>query len=114
MALIVRAEADRVALAEKLIQDLDKPKAEVLIDVMVMSHTMDNSHNLGDVASRTALIRRSLITAGERRTNQNATDLGYRDHGYDNHDRDHDGAPHRSSTTTGNHNPGRHAEPASP
>ena len=35
-AIIVRAEADKVALAEKIIADLDKPKAEVLVDVMVM------------------------------------------------------------------------------
>jgi general secretion pathway protein D len=46
MALIVRAEADRVALAEKIIHDLDKPKAEVLIDILVLSHNTDNSQTL--------------------------------------------------------------------
>ena len=35
-AIIVRAEADKVALAEKIIADLDKPKAEVLVDVVVL------------------------------------------------------------------------------
>jgi len=35
-AIIVRAEADKVALAEKIIADLDKPKAEVLVDLVVM------------------------------------------------------------------------------
>jgi general secretion pathway protein D len=35
-AIIVRGEADQVALAEKMIQDLDKPKAEVVVDIMVM------------------------------------------------------------------------------
>jgi general secretion pathway protein D len=35
-ALIVRAEADTMALVEKLISDLDKPRPEVVIDVMVM------------------------------------------------------------------------------
>ena len=35
-ALIVRAEADTMALVEKLIADLDKPRPEVIIDVMVM------------------------------------------------------------------------------
>lgn len=45
-ALIVRGEADRVALAEKLIQDLDKPKPEVLIDIMVMAHNVDDSQTL--------------------------------------------------------------------
>src|SRR5260370_14459690 len=45
-AVIIRAEADRVALAEKLIADMDKPKAEVVIDVLVLEHNMDNSRNL--------------------------------------------------------------------
>ncbi len=46
MALIVRAEADRVALAEKIIHDLDKPKSEVMIDILVLSHNTDNAQNL--------------------------------------------------------------------
>lgn len=35
-AILVRGTTDQVALAEKLIQDLDKPKAEVVVDVIVM------------------------------------------------------------------------------
>jgi general secretion pathway protein D len=35
-AIIVRGEADQVALAAKMIHDLDKPKPEVVIDIMVM------------------------------------------------------------------------------
>jgi general secretion pathway protein D len=35
-AIIIRAEADRIALAEKIIHDLDKPIPEVVIDVLVM------------------------------------------------------------------------------
>ncbi len=46
MALILRGEADRVALAEKLINDLDKPKSEVVIDVLVLEHNTDDSKNL--------------------------------------------------------------------
>jgi general secretion pathway protein D len=34
--LLIRGEADSVALAEKLIRDMDKPKAEVVVDIMVM------------------------------------------------------------------------------
>src|SRR5439155_3800206 len=34
--IIVRGEADEVALAEKLVADLDKPKSEVIIDVIVL------------------------------------------------------------------------------
>jgi len=35
-ALVVRGSADAVALAEKLVHDLDKPKSEVVIDVLIM------------------------------------------------------------------------------
>jgi len=35
-ALVVRAEADTMALVEKLVADLDKPRSEVLLDVLVM------------------------------------------------------------------------------
>jgi general secretion pathway protein D len=35
-AILLRGTADQIALAEKLIQDLDKPKAEVVVDVIVM------------------------------------------------------------------------------
>ncbi len=35
-AIIVRGSADAVALAEKIVHDLDRPKAEVVIDVFVM------------------------------------------------------------------------------
>jgi general secretion pathway protein D len=35
-AILVRAEAEKVALAEKLIADLDKPKPEVLVEILVM------------------------------------------------------------------------------
>jgi general secretion pathway protein D len=46
-ALIVRAEADTMALVEKLIADLDKAKSEVVIDVMVMEVTSSYVRNLG-------------------------------------------------------------------
>ncbi len=42
-ALIVRAEADTMALVEKLISDLDKARAEVIVDVLVMS-VRDSTH----------------------------------------------------------------------
>jgi general secretion pathway protein D len=35
-AILVRGTADQISLAEKLIQDLDKPRAEVVVDVIVM------------------------------------------------------------------------------
>jgi general secretion pathway protein D len=35
-AIVVRGEADKVALAAKIVHDLDKPRAEVLIDILVI------------------------------------------------------------------------------
>ena len=45
-AIIARGEADRIALAEKIINDLDKPKSEVVVDVVVMEVSSDYSRQL--------------------------------------------------------------------
>jgi general secretion pathway protein D len=45
-ALIVRGTADQVALTEKLIHDLDKPKSEVVIDVIVLQVNSNYSRSL--------------------------------------------------------------------
>ena len=45
-ALIVRAEADTMALVEKLISDLDKARPEVIIDVMVMEVNSSHIRNI--------------------------------------------------------------------
>lgn len=45
-AIIARGEADRIALAEKIIHDLDKPRAEVVIDVLVMRTSAGVTRNL--------------------------------------------------------------------
>ena len=49
-AVIARCTVDQLGLVEKLIHDLDKPKAEVLVDVMVLdvnkTHTRDLSASL--------------------------------------------------------------------
>jgi general secretion pathway protein D len=45
-ALIVRGTQDQVALAEALVHDLDKPKSEVVIDVIVMQVNSQYSRSL--------------------------------------------------------------------
>lgn len=45
-AVIVRGSVDAVALAEKLFHDLDKPKSEVVVDVIVMEVNRDRTRNL--------------------------------------------------------------------
>jgi len=46
-AVVVRGSADQVALAEKVVNDLDKAKSEVVVDVMVMEVSRDKTRNLG-------------------------------------------------------------------
>src|SRR5271165_7153056 len=46
-AIVVRGTPDQVALAQKLVDDLDKAKPEVLIEVAVMQVSRDKSHTLG-------------------------------------------------------------------
>lgn len=53
-AMVVRGTPDQVALAEKLVRDLDKPKSEVVVDVIVMEAN----------SSRTRDLAASIATAG--------------------------------------------------
>src|SRR5579885_1644253 len=46
-AIVVRGNPDQIALAEKLVDDLDRSKPEVVIDVAVMQITKDKSRTLG-------------------------------------------------------------------
>jgi general secretion pathway protein D len=46
-AIVVRGTPDQMALAQKLVDDLDKAKPEVLIEVAVMQVSRDKVHKLG-------------------------------------------------------------------
>jgi general secretion pathway protein D len=46
-AVVVRDTVDKVGLVEKLLHNLDKPKAEVMVDVIVMDVSSDVSHQIG-------------------------------------------------------------------
>ena len=46
-ALIVRGTPDQVALAEKLVSDLDKSRAEVVVDVAILQVSREKIRNLG-------------------------------------------------------------------
>lgn len=45
-AIVARAESDKIALAEKIVADLDKPRSEVLVDVLVAETSRSRSRNL--------------------------------------------------------------------
>ena len=64
-ALVVRGTPDQIALAEKLVDDLDKARPEVIIDIAIMQVSKDKSRTLGfnpptsaTVSCRTTSIRR--------------------------------------------------------
>ncbi|HNY40765.1 MAG TPA: cohesin domain-containing protein [Bryobacteraceae bacterium] len=44
-ALIVRGTADQIALAEKVLMDIDKPKPEVVVDILVMEASRSQTRN---------------------------------------------------------------------
>jgi general secretion pathway protein D len=46
-AIVVRGTPDQIALAHKLIEDLDKSKPEVIVDVAIMQVNRDKMKNLG-------------------------------------------------------------------
>ncbi|MGE5644757.1 MAG: cohesin domain-containing protein [Acidobacteriota bacterium] len=46
-AIIVRGTPDQITLADKLVYDLDKPKSEVVVDVLVMEANKSKTRNLG-------------------------------------------------------------------
>jgi general secretion pathway protein D len=59
--MVVRGSLDAVALAEKLVHDLDKPKSEVIVDVIVMQASSERTKNL---AATIASLGASGLTAG--------------------------------------------------
>jgi general secretion pathway protein D len=46
-AIVVRGSPDKVALAEKLVRDLDKSRAEVVVDVAILQVSKERIRNLG-------------------------------------------------------------------
>jgi general secretion pathway protein D len=55
-ALVVRGTMDQMVLVQKLLANIDKPKAEVVIDVAVMQVSRDRIRTMGTVVPTTASI----------------------------------------------------------
>ena len=55
-ALIIRGTPDQMILAQKLLDDLDKPRAEVLIDVMVMQVSRQKANTFGTTVPTSASV----------------------------------------------------------
>ena len=75
-AIVIRGTPDQVALAEKLVNDLDKARPEVVVDIAVMQVSRDKLRNLGVSPPTTASIQLQPNVISN--------------HDREHHDRDHD------------------------
>ena len=77
-AIVVRGSPDQIALAEKLVSDLDKSKPEVVVDVAVMQITKDKTHTLGisPPTSATIQLQPNVNTTTPTTTNNGTTTTG--------------------------------------
>ncbi len=75
-AIIVRAEADRVALAEKLIADLDKPKSEIVVDVLVLEVSKTRTRDLAAAIAQKGINSPITYTGGSTTGSDGAVTAG--------------------------------------
>jgi general secretion pathway protein D len=75
-ALVVRGTPDQIALAEKLVGDLDKSRPEVIVDVAIMQVSRDKTRNLGisPPTSATVALQNNINTTTTN--NGTGTDTG--------------------------------------
>ena len=74
-ALVVRGTPDQIALAEKLVEDLDKARPEVIVDIAVMQISKDKSRTLGlsPPTSATVTLQSNLNTTTSPTTGTTTT-----------------------------------------
>jgi general secretion pathway protein D len=72
-AIVVRGSPDQIALAAKLVDDLDRSKPEVVVDVAVMQITKDKSRTLGisPPTSATIQLQPNVSTTTNNNNNNN-------------------------------------------
>ncbi len=74
-ALVVRGTPDQIALAQKLVEDLDKARPEVIIDIAVMQVSKDRSRTLGlnPPTSATVTLQNNINTTTTTTTTNGTT-----------------------------------------
>ncbi|MEY2411534.1 MAG: ral secretion pathway protein [Acidobacteriaceae bacterium] len=74
-AIVVRGTPDQVALAQKLVGDLDKSKSEVIVDIAIMQVSRDKTRNLGisPPTSATVSLQPNINTTTTTTTNGTTT-----------------------------------------
>ena len=74
-ALVVRGTPDQIALAEKLVGDLDKARPEVIVEVAIMQVSRDKTRNLGisPPTSATVALQNNVNTTTSTATGTSTT-----------------------------------------
>jgi general secretion pathway protein D len=62
-SITMRGTPDQLVLANKLISDYDKPKSEVMIDIMVMQVSKDRMHTIGNTVPTSTTVGPLTATA---------------------------------------------------
>jgi general secretion pathway protein D len=77
-ALVVRGTPDQIALAEKLVDDLDKVRPEVIVDIAVLQVSKDKSRTLGlsPPTSATVTLQSNINTTTPITTGTTTTTTG--------------------------------------
>lgn len=70
-AIVVRGTPDQIAMAEKLLTDIDKAKPEVVVEVAVMQVTRDKVRNLGVNPPTSVSVGLQSITSTNNNNNNN-------------------------------------------
>src|SRR5438874_6208923 len=82
-AIVVRGTPDQVALAQKLVSDLDRSKPEVVVDVAVMQINRDKKRTLGinPPTSMTLQLQPNINTTTTNNNNNNNNNNGFPNNG---------------------------------
>ncbi|HEV2202393.1 MAG TPA: cohesin domain-containing protein [Bryobacteraceae bacterium] len=75
-AMIVRDTVDKVALAEKLVHDLDKPKSEVVVDVLVLQANSERTRDLAATIATAGVAGLNIPINFDGTTSTSATPAG--------------------------------------
>jgi general secretion pathway protein D len=77
-ALVVRGTPDQIALAEKLVGDLDKARPEVIVEVAIMQVSRDKTRNLGinPPTSATVALQNNINTSTGTTTDTSSSTSG--------------------------------------
>ena len=72
---MVRGTPDQIALAEKLVNDFDKARPEVVIDVAILQVSRDKAHTLGisPPTSATVALQNNLNSTTSKATSTTTT-----------------------------------------